>query len=132
MVQFNQLRPIASGRGRDHLMVARRIILSLLAFVFLSVTVIPIVHADGTDWGNGDDNEIHPWDNNDDFVVDTGPVLSALHRPIILLAEFYSGRGMVIWSSQSASRSLTNMHKVSTTQEARSTRRVIRLEAGKR
>lgn len=125
------MRPIASGRGRNHLMVARRIIFSLLALIFLSVTSITTAHAGGGS-GGGDDNEIHPWDNNDDFVIGSGPILSALHRPIIWIAEVYSGRGMVIWSSQSASRSLTNMYRVSTNQKARSTRRVIRLEAGRR
>ena len=115
-------------------MVARRLIFSLLALVFLSVTIITPVHAGGgNDNGSGgDDNDIHPWDNNDDFVIGTGPILSALRRPIIWVAEVYSGRGMVIWSSQSASRNLTNLHQASTTQTARSTRRVIRLEAGKR
>lgn len=112
-------------------MVARRIIFSLLALIFLSVTSITTAHAGGGS-GGGDDNEIHPWDNNDDFVIGSGPILSALHRPIIWIAEVYSGRGMVIWSSQSASRSLTNMYRVSTNQKARSTRRVIRLEAGRR
>lgn len=114
-------------------MVARRIILSLLAVIFLSVTTITPVHAGGgNEGGGGDDNDIHPWDNNDDFVIGTGPILSALHRPIIWIAEVYSGRGMVIWSSQSASRNLSNLHQAGTTQKARSTRRVIRLEAGKR
>ena len=114
-------------------MVARRIIFSLLALVFLSVTTITTVHAGGgSEGGGGDDNEIHPWDNNDDFAIGTGPILSALHRPIIWIAEVYSGRGMVIWSSQSASRTLTSMHQVSTNQKARSTHRVVRLEAGKR
>ena len=113
-------------------MVARRIIFSLLALIFLSVTSVTTVQAGGGNEGGGDDNEIHPWDNNDDFVIGTGPILSALHRPIIWIAEVYSGRGMVIWSSQSASRNLTNLHGVSTTGEARSTRTVIRLEAGKR
>lgn len=125
------MRPIASGRGRNHQMVARRIILSLLAVIFLSVTTITTVHAGGGNEGGGD-NEIHPWDNNDDFVIGTGPILSALHRPIIWIAEVYSGRGMVIWSSQSASRNLSNLHQAGITQKARSTRRVVRLEAGKR
>lgn len=112
-------------------MVARRIIFSLLAFVFLSVTLIPIVHADGTDPGSGGDSKIHPWDNNDDFVIGNGPTL-AFRMPFIWIVEAYSGRGMVSWSSQTATRTVTTRYWEVTYKKARSTREVTRLEAGKR
>ena len=110
-------------------MVARRFIFSLLAFAFLSVTFIPIVQAGGTAPGDQDDKTIHPWDNNDDYVVSDDPFL-VFHRPIIWITEAYMGRGLVTWSSYSASRYSNNLESGSKIERARSDRRVTRLEAG--
>jgi hypothetical protein len=110
-------------------MVARRIIFSFLAFAFLSVTAIPIVHADGTAPGGVGDRNIHPWDNNDDYVVSDDPFL-VFRRPIIWIAEVYTGRGLVTWSTYSASRYLRTLDSGSKIDRARGARKVTRLEAG--
>ena len=102
-------------------MVARRIVLSLLAFALLSVTIIPTVHADGTPPGTIGDKNIHPWDNNDDYVIGDGPFLT-FRRPVIWIVELYSGRGFVTWNMIAAARSQTEMNRTVRFEKVRTTR----------
>ena len=64
-------------------MIARKLICLFLAALFLFAT-FPLALADGTpppDPGNGD---IHPWDNNDGFRYDGGPLTAATTSVIII------------------------------------------------
>ena len=71
-------------------MLFRKLTCLLLSLVFVCSLAVPTVLADGTPPPGGGD--IHPWDNNDDYGDNGGPILLARRPVVIIVGNGFGGQ----------------------------------------